>query len=223
MFINKKSIQIAMGRKSIAHIRKPDILKHTYRLVAEEGLAGMSINKIAKRMDANPGIVMHYFKNKEGLILALVDYMLEKAEAFLDSEYEKYEDPRQNFKHWAEYYFQIDENPPMRQSVFWSCYALSFRNEKVKEGIQHMYKRFAERIAERLELYEKQGLVKVGKKEEAATIMLTLIEGFGYFRMTMGEHHPHFRQVLSFFKQKFLEAMNATLYDSPCSQLIKNE
>ena len=211
-----------MGRKSIAHLRKPDILKHTYRLVAKEGLAGLSIQKVARQMNVNPGIVMHYFNNKEGLILALVDYMLEKTEAFLDSEYEKYEDPHQNFKHWAEYYFQTDENPPVRQSVFWSCYALSFRNEKVKEGIQRMYEQFAERIAKRLEFYEKQGLVKVGKKEEAATIMLTLIEGFGYFRMTMGEQHPHFRQVMSFFKQKFLEAMNATLRDNPSSRLIKN-
>jgi len=207
-----------MGRKSIAHLRKPDILKHTYRLIAKEGLAGMSINKIARQMDVNPGIVMHYFKNKEGLILALVDYMLEKAEAHLDSEYNKYEDPYQNFNHWAEYYFRIDENPPMRQSVFWSCYALSFKNEKIKHRIQHMYGRFAERIAERLALYEKQGLIEVGKKEEAATIMLTLIEGFGYFRMTMGEQHPHFKQVLSFFKQKFLEVMNATIRNKPHNQ-----
>jgi AcrR family transcriptional regulator len=208
-----------MGRKSIAHIRKPDILRHTYRLVAKEGLAGMTINKIAKQMDINPGIVMHYFKNKEGLILALVDYMLEKTESFLDSEFEKYKDPHQNFKHWAEYYFQTNGNPPMRQSVFWSCYALSFRNEKVKEGIQRMYERFGERLMKRLELYEKQGMVEVEKKEEVVTIMLTLIEGFGYFRTTMGEQHPHFKEVLSFFKQKFLEVMNATLGNKPHNQI----
>lgn len=208
-----------MGRKSIAHIRKPDILRHTYRLVAREGLPGMSINKIAKQMDVNPGIVMHYFKNKEGLILALVDYMLEKAEAFLDSAYEKYEDPHQNFKHWAEYYFQIGENPPMRQNVFWSCYALSFRNEKVKKSIQRMYNRFGERIAKRLERYEKQGLIKVEKKAEVATILLSLVEGFGYFRITMGEQHPHFRDVLSFYKQQFLDVVNSSLGENPPNQI----
>ncbi len=204
-----------MGRKSIAHLRKPDILKHTYRIVAEEGLSGMSINKIARRMNVNPGIVMHYFKNKEGLILALVDYMLERAEAFYDTEFEKYEDPLQNFKHWAEYYFQAHENPPMRQSVFWSCYALSFRNEKVKERIQNMYRRFVEGTMKKLEFYEEKGLVEINKKEEVATILLTLIEGFGYFRMTMGPQHPHFSEVLLFFKQKFMEVMNATLRDNP--------
>jgi AcrR family transcriptional regulator len=207
-----------MGRKSIAHIRKPDILRHTYRIVAKEGLAGMSINKVARQMDVNPGTVMHYFKNKEGLILALVDYMLEKAEAFLDSAYETYEDPRQNFKHWAEYYFQTDATPPMRQNVFWSCYALSFRNEKVKKGIRRMYQRFSERVAMRLERYEKQGLIKVDKKAEVATILLTLVEGFGYFRTTMGEQHPHFQNVLSFYKRQFLDVMNSTLRETPRNQ-----
>ena len=54
-------------------------------------------------MNVNPGLVMHYFKNKEGLILALVDYMLARAEAIYDSEFESFDDPRQNFKYWAEY------------------------------------------------------------------------------------------------------------------------
>ena len=198
-----------MGRKSIAHLRKPDILRHTYRIVAEEGLAGMSINKIARRMNVDPGIVMHYFKNKEGLILALVDYMLERAEAFYDSVFEKYDDPLDNFKYWADYYFQIVESPPGRQSVFWSCYALGFRNQRVRERIQHMYQRFLERLMDRLEFWEKHGLVKVENKEEVSAILLSLIEGFGYFRITMGEQ-SQMRIVAEFFKKKFLEVLGAT-------------
>ena len=207
-----------MGRNSIAHIRKPDILRHTYRIVAEEGLAGMSINKIARRMNANPGIVMHYFENKEGLILALVEYMLERAETIYDSVFEKYEDPRQYFEDCAEYFFQNHENPPARQSVFWSCYALSFRNEKVKDGIQRMYQRFVERLIKGLELWEYHGLAEVDNKEDVANIMLTLIEGFGYFRMTMGEQHPNIGEVSLFFKQKFVEVMNANLRENPQNQ-----
>ena len=82
-----------------------------------------------------------------------------------------------------------------------------------------MYERFGERLMKRLELYEKQGLVEVDKKEEVATIMLTLIEGFGYFRITMGEQHPHFKEVLSFFKQKFLEVLNTSLRNKPHNQI----
>ena len=197
-----------MGRNSIAHIRKPDILRHTYHLIAEKGLAGTSINKIASRMNANPGIVMHYFKNKEGLILALVDYMLERAETFYDSVFEKYDDPRQNFKYLAQYYFQIFENPPGRQSVFWSCYALGFRNERVKRRIQNMYQKFLERIVERLAYWEEKGLVKVENKQEVSAILLSLIEGFGYFRITMGEN-MQLEKVAAFYKKTFLEVLGA--------------
>ena len=52
-----------MGRKSISHLRKPEILKHTYQIIKEEGLEGASITKIAKRMGINSGIVINNFKN----------------------------------------------------------------------------------------------------------------------------------------------------------------
>jgi hypothetical protein len=81
-----------------------------------------------------------------------------------------------------------------------------------------MYQRFSERVAMRLERYEKQGLIKVDKKAEVATILLTLVEGFGYFRTTMGEQHPHFQNVLSFYKRQFLDVMNSTLRETPRNQ-----
>jgi hypothetical protein len=38
-----------MGRKSISHIRKPEILHHTYKVVEDEGFMGMTIGKVATR------------------------------------------------------------------------------------------------------------------------------------------------------------------------------
>ena len=64
-----------MGRKSISHIRKPEILCHTYKVVEEEGFMGMTIGKIAGRMGVNSGLLIHYFKSKEGLIMEMVDYL----------------------------------------------------------------------------------------------------------------------------------------------------
>ena len=41
------------------------------------------------------------------------------------------------------------------------------------------------------------------------SLLLTLIEGFGYFRITMGEQ-AHMRIVAEFFKKKFLEVLGVT-------------
>ena len=69
-----------------ADIRKPEILENFYHVLIEEGFEGASINKIARRMNIHPSLIIHYFKTKENLTIALADYLIEKYEApgFLD-------------------------------------------------------------------------------------------------------------------------------------------
>lgn len=47
-------------------------------LVAEHGLTGLSIAKIAARANASPGIIYHYFEGKDALIHALYGLVLER-------------------------------------------------------------------------------------------------------------------------------------------------
>ena len=60
-----------MGRKSKAAVRKREILEHFYNILKEEGLEKASIAKVAKRMAVNPSLLIHYFKTKEAMTVAL--------------------------------------------------------------------------------------------------------------------------------------------------------
>ncbi len=51
--------------------RQNIILEATLDLAAERGLLGTTIAQIAKRAEASPGIIYHYFENKDDLIHAL--------------------------------------------------------------------------------------------------------------------------------------------------------
>lgn len=51
--------------------RQTIILDATLDLAAERGLLGTTISQIAKRAEASPGIIYHYFESKEALIHAL--------------------------------------------------------------------------------------------------------------------------------------------------------
>ncbi|MEZ4851774.1 MAG: TetR/AcrR family transcriptional regulator [Bacteroidia bacterium] len=59
-----------MGRKSKAKIRRQEILSHFYEVIIEEGFEGASIGKIAKRMEVNPSLLIHYFSTKMLWLLA---------------------------------------------------------------------------------------------------------------------------------------------------------
>lgn len=64
-----------MGRKRQEQhqiVIRNQILAEAQKIVENEGLQGLSIRKITSAIDYSPGIVYHYFKNKDELIDALL-------------------------------------------------------------------------------------------------------------------------------------------------------
>ncbi|MCG8550395.1 MAG: TetR/AcrR family transcriptional regulator, partial [Desulfobacterales bacterium] len=109
-----------MGRKSISHIRKPEILRHTYKVVEEEGFKGMTIGKIAKRMGVNSGLLIHYFKSKEGLIMEMVDFLYETSMNNYLKELETLTSPQERMDTLLGILFDAGGTWPQRDAVFWS-------------------------------------------------------------------------------------------------------
>ena len=146
-----------MGRKSISHIRKPEILRHTYKVVEEEGFMGMTIGKVATRMGVNSGLLIHYFKSKEGLIMEMVDYLYDSSMTIYLEELKKYTDPKERLEGLLDMVFDTSGTMPQRDAVFWSCYAMGFRNEQIKEKIKGLMKKFRKN---RKELVKNVSLIK---------------------------------------------------------------
>ncbi len=174
-----------MGRKSISHIRKPEILRHTYKVVEEEGFMGMTIGKIANRMGVNSGLLIHYFKSKEGLIMEMVDYLFTISMETYHAELEKYTSPKARFHGLMHILFSTSDKGPQRDAVFWSCYAMGFRNAEIRERIQDMQKKFIAFGVKEIASWEDAGLVTVQDKEKAAATILALSEGFGILRNSL--------------------------------------
>jgi AcrR family transcriptional regulator len=197
-----------MGRKSISHIRKPEILRHTYNVVEEEGFMGMTIGKIANRMGVNSGLLIHYFKSKEGLIMEMVDYLFTISMETYHAELEKYTSPKARFHGLMHMLFNTSGKGPQRDAVFWSCYAMGFRNPAIRERIQDMQKKFIAFGIREIESWEAAGLVKVRDKEKAAATILGLSEGFGILRNSL-QDLDSLEQIAASMRQCALNALGA--------------
>ncbi len=176
-----------MGRKSISHIRKPEILRHTYKVVEEEGFMGMTIGKVATRMGVNSGLLIHYFKSKEGLIMEMVDYLYDSSMTVYLEELKKYTTPKERIEGLLDMVFDTSGTMPQRDAVFWSCYAMGFRNEQIKGKIKDLMKRFIDFGIAEMVAWEENGLVKIAHKERAAETILALSEGFGILRNSVDD------------------------------------
>lgn len=55
-----------------------EILAATYRSLIEHGYAELSIKKIGEELGTSPSLVYHHFENKDDLVLACLEYMLQQ-------------------------------------------------------------------------------------------------------------------------------------------------
>lgn len=167
-----------------AAIRKPEILENYYQVLIKEGFEGTSINKIAKRMNIHPSLIIHYFKTKENLTIELADLLIQKYEAPEFLKFDHIEDLEQRFQLMIDTIFSFEWSRTIDPGLhFGFCY-LSFRNAKIREAYEKMIQRFRNFLVHELELYCQKGIVKVNNTKMAADTIVTLMEGL--------EFHAHF-------------------------------
>jgi TetR/AcrR family transcriptional repressor of bet genes len=61
-----------MGRISIEEIRRRELTEAAYEILQAEGIAGTTLAKVAERAGMSKGIVLHYFRDKDDLLEAVM-------------------------------------------------------------------------------------------------------------------------------------------------------
>lgn len=172
----------AMGRKSIAEIRKTEILTQFFQVVKEEGFENASIAKIADKMKINPSLIIHYFKTKDEMVIELVDYILNKFELTYLQKFQDIEDPILgfetiiNFVLGNEWLDEFDE----QHSVFYACYYLSTRNDKILNRFQKMYEQFKCILVSEAKNWIENKVIKNTSPEEVADYIIILQDGLTF-------------------------------------------
>ena len=64
-----------MPRKSIAEIRREEIIEAFYKVVSEKGFAGATVREIAHTIGCSYRMLHHYFSDKDEVIRSFVDFV----------------------------------------------------------------------------------------------------------------------------------------------------
>ena len=167
-----------------AEIRKPEILENYYQVLIKEGFEGASINKIARRMNIHPSLIIHYFKTKENLTIELADLLIEKYEAPEFLKFDHIQDLEERFQLMIDTIFSFEWSRTIDPGLHFGFYYLSFRNAKIRKAYEKMLQHFRDYLVHELELYREKGIVKAKNAKMAADTIVTLMEGL--------EFHAHF-------------------------------
>jgi len=137
-----------MGRKSIAHIRRKQIIEGFFKVVAEKGFAGASIREITEAAGVSKGVLHHYFVNKEAMVLGVMGHVLETYMSEFSEGLggrESAADQMEFFFSWFQDIGRFDMEFSRAWMEFW---ILSKTNAAIAEALRDCYGQITETLAE---------------------------------------------------------------------------
>lgn len=125
--------------------KKIAILEATLELIAEQGFHNTPISQIAKKARVGVGSIYRYFQDKDELIHALFEYVIEKENGEVLKEYNAKAPLRERYIHICSSIIQFAVHHPKEsnflEQYFHSPYGLSRRREDVLKQNHHKIKK----------------------------------------------------------------------------------
>lgn len=170
-----------MGRKSLTDVRQKEIIKSFYRVAKKIGLENSSIAKVADEMGISNGLIMHYFKTRDDLLIGLNEYILERHLNIITSRENGNVDSWEALKQLIENLFSRKWNRYFDDGVFYSCYALIYRKKDFNESFRRYLEALHEVLYEKLKEARNSGVIRNENLEELTEIIFALVDGAYYY------------------------------------------
>ena len=196
-----------MGRKSLKEARQKEIIQVFYKLAKKEGLENTSIAKIAKEMDINPSLIIHYFQTREDLTYGLIDYLLDKYQLIYKVKPKKPVDSKTALLEIIDNIFSKKWNTLFDDGLFYSCYSLTFREPKISV----MYKNLLDSLRNTLGIHIEQcrldGYIEVEDSIDIADNIFVLVDG-AYFYLSLVSDKKEYEKKLKRYKAQAIEMLH---------------
>ncbi|WP_134087733.1 TetR family transcriptional regulator [Olivibacter sp. XZL3] len=194
-----------MGRKSIKDTRKQEIIQSFYKVSKKIGYNNTSIAKVAKEMDINPSLIIHYFATKEDLKNALIDYLLERYLLIFKIDHEK-DYGLEELHQIVDRLFSKKWNKLFDDSLFYDFYAESFRNKKIKRKYIRILDSLRSALTIVLTKLNEQQLLKLTDPSHTADLIFIFLDG-AYFYLSLVEDKALIEKRLTQYKEEIYDLL----------------
>ena len=166
-----------MGRKSIAHIRRKEIIEGFFNVVAEKGFAEASIREITKAAGVSKGILHHYFTNKEAMVLGVMDYVLTSYMEEFQNELSKHMAAVDRMKFVFSWFFDLERFTLKFSRAWMEFWVLSKTDPAISKALRGCYKVVKDAIADIIRDGIKAGEFRKVDPIVTANLILSCMEG----------------------------------------------
>ncbi len=196
-----------MGRKNISETRRHEIVEAFYETAKAEGLENVSIAKIAHKMGIQPSLIIYYYKTKEDLIFALIEFNLEKYSAIYRPGENGGLHAGEKLSKILDKLFSHEWNLLFDDGVFYSCYALTYRSDRIKKSYKMLHDSLRAMLAEAIEACNTEGLLQVEDVQRVSELIFIMVEG-AYYYLGMYEDTKAYESKMANCKAEALKLLN---------------
>lgn len=200
-----REIKSKVGRKSIKETRQKEIVEAFYQVAQKEGLENASIAKIAKVLAINPSLIIHYFNSRDDLIFGLIEYILSKYRHIYNFE-NGTKSTKKRLVGIIDNLFSHQWGNLIDDGVFYSCYALIFRSEKIRDKYKKLHDVLHEWLAEHLIAANEEGVIAVENPRETANLIFVIIDG-AYYYLGMVDDEKEYTRIINRYKKVALNLL----------------
>lgn len=195
-----------MGRKSLKTHRQKEIVQAFYEVAKREGLENASIAKVAKQMDVNPSLIIHYFSSKSQLIFGLINYILDSYKYIYAPE-DTLLGSREILIQVVDNLFSREWNSLFDDGVFYSSFSLVFRDEKIKAAFKELHVHLRVLLAELINKAHADGHLEIENAAKTSDLIFVIVEG-AYYYLSLYDNDEVYRQKLKEYKETAFEILS---------------
>jgi AcrR family transcriptional regulator len=158
--------------------RRDALIKAGYAEILEKGLHATTIDSVVARANSSKGGALHYFRSKEDLLYAVLDWLLSELTRSLDQVAASQESPRERLAAELELLFHSAEVNRKLYLVLFDFVTLGARVDRFRKLFHDFYVRCRKRdsliISEGIKLQEFRRV----RPEDAAATIRALVDGY---------------------------------------------
>lgn len=152
------------------------IVETFYKLVAEKGYAGATMNEVVKRAGISKGAIYHHFKNKEEIFYAVLQFVFSKDQVLVfNMDNLKAHEYKDKLIEMGRNYLMLNKVDKHYCQFRNEFIVLSLRDEKIREYILKAFYEYMELFRQLLEELQKKDLIRKDYDIEAKASQLFMI------------------------------------------------
>jgi len=163
--------------KQIAVLRKRQITGAAYEIIAEKGYYNFTMMDIAKRAGVSSGLIHHYFKDKENMLVTLLREMQQTVRSTTEKALEEVTDPKEKLEVFMDRAFALVESQREYLYVTYDFLTQIKYNERMQRIMSKLYRGYRETMVDILREGKSKGVFKEVDEHYTASLFVSIMLG----------------------------------------------